>query len=59
MAGLHRGVAAPGGEASRRYLPDDYRQGWLAFESGARKLRLAPIPAGWGDTTRTRNSASS
>ena len=45
------GTSAHGVEASRRYLPDDYRQGWLAFESGERKLRLAPIPAGWGDMT--------
>ena len=25
----------------------DYRAGWLTFESGDRKRRLAPIPSGW------------
>lgn len=30
-----------------RYLPDDYRHGWLVFESDGRKLRLAPVPPGW------------
>jgi hypothetical protein len=38
-------IEAPG----RRYLPDAYQQGWLVFESGQRKLRLAPVPAGWAD----------
>jgi hypothetical protein len=45
------GTAAHGVNASRRYLPDEYRNGWLAFESGERKLRLAPVPAGWADMT--------
>lgn len=45
------GTEAHGVEASRRYLPDEYRHGWLAFESGERKLRLAPVPAGWADMT--------
>lgn len=35
--------------ATRRYLPDVYQDGWLVFESGERKLRLAPIPPGWDD----------
>ena len=35
--------------AGRRYLPDEYQRGWLVFECGERKLRLAPIPPGWGD----------
>ena len=43
------GTDAHGVEASRRYLPDAFRQGWLAFESGERKLRLAPVPAGWAE----------
>ena len=38
-------IEAPG----RRYLPDAFQQGWLVFESGERKLRLAPVPAGWSD----------
>lgn len=45
------GTAVHGVDVSRRYLPDEYRQGWLAFESGERKLRLAPVPAGWADMT--------
>jgi hypothetical protein len=43
------GTAAHGVEASRRYLPDEYRHGWLAFECGDRKLRLGPVPVGWAD----------
>ena len=38
-------IEAPG----RRYLPDAFQQGWLVFECGERKLRLAPVPAGWSD----------
>jgi hypothetical protein len=45
------GTEVHGVEASRRYLPDEYRRGWLAFESGERKLRLAPVPPGWSDMT--------
>lgn len=37
----------PNEAASRRYLPNAYQQGWLVFESGDRKLRLAPVPTGW------------
>lgn len=35
--------------ATRRYLPDAYQRGWLVFESGERKMRLAPVPGGWAD----------
>lgn len=38
------------GQASGRAasaLPDAFRIGWLAFESGTLKRRLAPIPADW------------
>lgn len=45
------GTEAHGVGASRRYLPDEYRRGWLAFECGERKLRLAPVPSGWTDMT--------
>lgn len=41
---INHGVMESGG---RRYLPDEYQQGWLVFECGERKLRLAPVPAGW------------
>ena len=28
-------------------LPDDWKAGWLTFESGEEKRRLAPVPEGW------------
>jgi hypothetical protein len=28
-------------------LPHDWKQGWLTFESGDDKRRLAPFPAEW------------
>lgn len=40
-------ITDPNEGASRRYLPNAYQQGWLVFESGDRKLRLAPVPVGW------------
>ena len=44
-------TSASGLEVARRYLPDELLQGWLVFESGERKLRLVPVPAGWADTS--------
>lgn len=41
--------AGAAAETSRHYLPGAYQAGWLVFDSGTRKLRLAPIPAGWAD----------
>lgn len=38
-------LPAQGARAS--LLPEAYRDGWLAFESGAETRRLAPIPNGW------------
>lgn len=38
-------------EHGGRWLPGPYQAGWLVFESGGRKLRLAPIPQGWHDLT--------
>lgn len=50
-----------GGRPDRRALTDrrvtrrpsvflpGYEQGWLCFEGGADRRRLAPIPAGWED----------
>lgn len=32
-----------------RSLPDDWKGGWLTFESGDEKRRLAPVPEGWDD----------
>lgn len=28
-------------------LPDEWKGGWLTFESGDEKRRLAPVPEGW------------
>jgi hypothetical protein len=28
-------------------LPEDWKGGWLTFESGDEKRRLAPVPEGW------------
>ena len=28
-------------------LPEDWKGGWLTFESGEDKRRLAPVPEGW------------
>jgi hypothetical protein len=28
-------------------LPDEWKGGWLTFESGEEKRRLAPVPEGW------------
>ena len=34
--------------ARERHLPEQYREGWLAFESAhGEKRRLAPAPEGW------------
>jgi hypothetical protein len=31
----------------RLMIPNELRDGWLAFQGHAAKLRLAPIPEGW------------
>jgi hypothetical protein len=31
----------------RLIMPAELRDGWLAFQGGAKKVRLAPIPNGW------------
>jgi len=28
-------------------LVNDYRSGWLTFDDGTERLRLAPVPEGW------------
>ena len=40
---------APGDRWS--YLPSEFGAGWLCFESGGSKRRLAPIPARWRDAS--------
>jgi hypothetical protein len=29
------------------YLPEEYEEGWLCFESPYGKRRLTPVPRGW------------
>ena len=36
-----------GGEGARIRIAEGLSRGWLAFESGPDKRRLAPIPVGW------------
>lgn len=31
------------------YLPEQFGNGWLCFESTIAKRRLTPVPAAWGD----------
>ena len=41
-------VKGPSGSDERAsYLPEEYREGWLCFESSTSKRRLAPIPPRW------------
>lgn len=40
-------VKRPTDDARWSYLPDEYGDGWLCFESHISKRRLTPIPAGW------------
>jgi hypothetical protein len=36
-----------GGEERWSYLPDEFGNGWLCFESASAKRRLTPIPLEW------------
>ncbi|HSQ31194.1 MAG TPA: hypothetical protein VLN49_15145 [Gemmatimonadaceae bacterium] len=43
-------VRRPPEDRSRwTYLPEEYGDGWLCFESVVGKRRLTPIPARWRD----------
>jgi hypothetical protein len=33
------------------YLPEEFGQGWLCFESSVSKRRLTPIPPQWRDAS--------
>ena len=35
-------------------LTDEYRRGWLTFDSGTERCRLAPIPPDWADLPTER-----
>jgi hypothetical protein len=34
---------------ARVVVPHDLQKGWLAFQSGVERKRLAPIPPGWSE----------
>ena len=36
---------------TRVVVPDRLQKGWLAFQSGGERRRLAPIPGDWDDMT--------
>jgi hypothetical protein len=36
---------------ARVVVPDKLQRGWLAFQSGRERRRLAPIPADWNEMT--------
>src|SRR2546430_2757125 len=38
-------------QESRVLVPDDLQRGWLAFQSGPDRRRLAPIPNDWIEMT--------
>jgi len=41
-------VKRQGGVSDRwSYLPEEFGDGWLCFESDVSKRRLTPVPAGW------------
>lgn len=42
-------VKKQGGDERWSYLPVEFGQGWLCFESAAAKRRLIPIPQDWRD----------
>jgi hypothetical protein len=41
-------VKRQGGSSDKwSYLPEEYGDGWLCFESDMSKRRLTPVPASW------------
>lgn len=44
---VHQVVRQTGSDARSAYLPDAWQDGWLLFEHGEEKRRLAPVPRGW------------
>lgn len=47
--------ATPHTTPSKRdqFLPDSYRNGWLVFECGVERRRLAPVPEAWEELADT------
>lgn len=46
---MYQAERKPEGERRDHLLPEEYRHGWLVFESATEKRRLAPVPPGWRD----------
>ena len=38
-------------QEARVLVPEDLERGWLAFQSGTERVRLAPIPNEWAEMT--------
>ena len=38
-------------QEARVLVPESLQKGWLAFQSGKERRRLAPIPQDWADMT--------
>lgn len=38
-------------QETRVVVPDSLQKGWLAFQSGSERRRLAPIPSEWDEMT--------
>jgi hypothetical protein len=48
-------VKKQGGRAERwTYLPEEFGEGWLCFESDISKRRLTPIPPRWREFSDTQ-----
>jgi hypothetical protein len=44
-------VRRPSDDTRWTFLPEEYGDGWLCFESHISKRRLTPIPSGWRELT--------
>ena len=42
-------VKRKGGTGEWTYLPEQFGNGWLCFESNLSKRRLTPVPARWAE----------
>jgi hypothetical protein len=48
-------VKRQGGTSDRwSYLPEEFGDGWLCFESATSKRRLTPVPPSWRDLSDTQ-----
>ena len=46
-------VATPTSVSRRLTVPKELESGWLAFQCGEERRRLAPLPAGWSEMSDT------